>query len=212
MRHRAALTLVIAGLAGSLWAQSSGGSTLQHSELSAQVSGVFTAAAGGTPTTASRIAHHSAGLLLGYRIRFTRWEAIEFEYGYTRNGQAYTTPGTAPGTPAVNNLITTTMQEAIANEVVTTPKLLGFFQPFVLGGGGLVIFSPTGNTSGVVATTEHEAAINYGAGIDFHIGAVGARVEYQGLIFKIPNFNDPALTIDRYTHVAQPSVGLILTF
>ncbi len=208
MLRSASFAIIFAALTAGLWAQSD--TSLQHSELSAQVTGVFTRGSHSGPT--NRLAKNSAGLLLGYRIHLTHWEAIEFEYGYTRNGQTYITPGTAPGAPAVNNLISTTMQEAVANEVITTPRLFGFFQPFFLGGGGVLIFSPHLNTSGILATTQTKGAFNYGAGVDFHLGHIGARAEYQGLIFKIPDFNNPALAINHWTHIAQPSVGLILTF
>lgn len=198
------------GLSAAAWAQTSGSSPAARSELSAQVSGVFTkSTTSNAPTT--HLASNSAGLLLGYRLHLNNWEAIEVEYGYTRNGQRYFTPGTAPGAPATLNLVTANMQQAIANEVITTPRIAGIFEPFVLAGGGVVIFNPRSG-SGLPVTSQTKGAFNYGVGVDFHIFHLGARAEYQGLIFKIPNFKDPLLTVDKWTHVAQPSVGLILTF
>ena len=202
--HRSALIgILVVGLALSCGAVAQG---FQRNELSAQVSGLFTHSNNNTPTT--HLATNSAGLLLGYRLHLNRWEAVEVEYGYTRNGQRY---ATTPGAPAGNFAITSNMQEAIANEVITTPRLFGILQPFVLGGGGVVVFTPR-NTDPAFARTQTRGAWNYGAGVDFHIFQLGARLEYQGLIFKIPDYKNPLLRINKWTHVAQPSVGLILTF
>ncbi|MGH9472048.1 MAG: hypothetical protein ACRD1M_04835 [Terriglobales bacterium] len=198
--------LVTAALAAGAWAQTS---SVQHSELSVQITGVFTANANNTPTT--HLATNSAGLLVGYRLHLTAWEGLEIEYGYTRNGQRYFTPATTPGAPGANYAISANMQQLIANEVITTPRLFGFLQPFILGGGGAVFFRPRG-FSAIAAGNQTRGAFNYGAGLDFHIDHIGARVEYQGLIFKIPDFGNPLLAVNKWTHVAQPSVGLLLTF
>jgi len=180
---------------------------VQHSEFSAQVSGVFTRSTENNPT--DHVAANSAGLLLGYRYHFNGWEAVEVEYGYTRNGQSYFTPATAAGAPAANNFVTADMHQLIANEVITTPRLFHFFQPFILAGGGAVMFRPR---SGPGVSNQTRGAFNYGAGVDFHIDHLGARLEYQGLIFKVPDFNNPILRVNKWTHVAQPSIGLVFTF
>lgn len=207
MYRTALLSLLLsAALAAGAWAQTS---SVQHSELSAQVTAVLTTNSNNTPTT--HLATNSAGLLVGYRLHLTAWEALEVEYGYTRNGQRYFTPATTPGAPGTNYAITANMQQFIANEVVTTPRIFGVLQPFILGGGGVVMFRPRG-VSTIAASNQTRGAFNYGAGFDFHIGHIGARVEYQGLIFKIPDFGNPLLTVDKWTHVAQPSAGLVLTF
>ncbi|MGH9486563.1 MAG: hypothetical protein ACRD04_03105 [Terriglobales bacterium] len=162
------------------------------------------------PTT--HLAKNSAGLLVGYRLYLNHWEALEVEYSYTRNGQSYITPATAPNTPALNYSITANMQEAVANEVITTPRIGGIFQPFILAGGGALIFSPRANFTGLVLRNQVRGAANVGAGVDFHIFDLGARAEYQGLFFKVPDFKNSALAVNKWTYVSQPSVGLILTW
>ncbi len=207
------LALLVCGLTAGVWAQSSAASStaapmnVQHSEFSVQLSGVLTRNANNTPTT--RVATNSAGLLIGYRYHVNSWEALEVEYGYTRNGQSYFTQGTAPNAPATNSFVTANMHQFIANEVVTTPRLFNFLQPFVLIGGGAVDFRPR---SGVGVSNQLRGAVNYGAGVDFHIIHLGARLEYQGLLFKVPDFNNPALRVNKWTHIAQPSIGLVFTF
>lgn len=210
--HRGLLLgAVCVGLAVGGWAQSqsaSSNSDLQRSELSVQVSGVLTHNANNGPTT--HLANNSAGLLLGYRVHLSSWEALEVEYGYTRNGQSYFTPATAGGAPATNYAVQANMHQLIFNEVLTTPRIFGFLQPFVLAGGGLIFFRPT--SASVIANNQRRGAFNYGGGFDFHIGHLGARAEYQGLIFKVPDFGNPLLAVNKWTHVAQPSVGLVFTF
>lgn len=207
MRKSGILIFAVAALALSVAAGAQG---LQHSEISLQVSGLLNPSSNGT-TPSTHLATNSAGLLLGYRLHITSWEGVEFEYGYTRNGQRYIVPSTAPGTPATNFGITTNMQELVGNEVITTPRILGIFQPFLLAGGGALIFSPRG-TSTLALSRQTRGALNAGAGLDFHVGHMGARAEFQELWFKIPDFGNPALATSKWTHVSQPSVGLILTF
>lgn len=196
-----------------LWAQNN---SIQHSELSIQLTGVFTQNTNvknlTSPTAVqNQIATNSAGVLVGYRIHLTHWEALEAEWGYTQNGQRYYTPATAFGTGPAAYAITSTMNDFDANEVITTPRILGFFQPFVLAGGGAVIFSPS-NSSVPGATRQTEGMWDYGAGLDFHIVNIGARLEFRELNFKAPYFGLAFLKTDKWTRVATPSVGLIFTF
>lgn len=212
--HRSVIVCsVVTGLVAGAWTQSaastSGNSDLQRSEISAQVSGVFTRNTNNTPTT--HLATDSAGLLVGYRLHLNAWEALELEYGYTRNGQRYFTPAIAGGAPAAFNAITADMHQLIANEVITTPRLFGVLEPFLLAGGGALFFRP--RSSGLLVTSSQtRGTFNYGAGVNFHLYHLGMRVEYQGLLFKIPDFHNPLLNPNKWTHVAQPSVGLLLTF
>ena len=38
------------------------------------------------------------------------------------------------------------------------------------------------------------------------------RPEYRGYLYKIPDFQIPGLASDNFTHLAQPSVGLVWRF
>ena len=181
---------------------------VQHSEFSVQYSGVFTHNFSNNPTR--HLATNSGGILAGYRFQINNWEGLEVQYGFTRNGQKYITPATAAGSPAVNNYITADMNQFIANEVLSTPRL-GPFKPFVVVGGGVLDFIPR-RQAGLVLTHQLRGTFNYGAGLDLIIDHIGVRVEFQGLVFKIPDFGDSALATNKWTHVAQPSAGLVLTF
>lgn len=210
MRRAALIGLISIGMAVAALGQNGfSANNLQRSEFSLQVTGVFTATK--KATLNQHLATDSAGLLLGYRFNINPWEAVEVQYGYTRNGQRYITPGTAPGAPSTNFALTADMHELVANEVLSTPRIAGIFQPFIVAGGGLLYFRPRGGTA-IAASSQRRGTFNVGAGVDFHILHLGARAEFQELIFKIPDFKNPLLSIDKWTHVAQPSVGLILTF
>jgi hypothetical protein len=38
------------------------------------------------------------------------------------------------------------------------------------------------------------------------------RAQYRGFIYKIPDFEMTSLKVDKYTHAAVPSAGLVFTF
>lgn len=197
------------GITDDSGAMAAGGGTLQHSEFSIQLSGIYQAhTASGTVKDAPT---DSGGLLVGYRLHLGHWSALEAEYGYTRNSQVFYTPSLGPLSPAANYGVVASSHEFVVNEVVNTPRLAGIFQPFVLAGGGIVIFVPHGSTA-IAVHDQGRGAINYGAGVDFHVDHVGLRIEYQGLVFKVPNFKNDALNVNRFTNLSQPSAGLIFTF
>src|SRR5487761_1064645 len=85
-----AAACALALLTPAAWAQRSAaarGRRKQHSELSVQVTGVFTrstsVANAVNPFSVNKhIATNSAGILVGYRYHFNSWEALEAEYGY----------------------------------------------------------------------------------------------------------------------------------
>lgn len=196
MGRRFALVLLVAGLAV--------GASAQLAEISLMGNGVFFA-----PVTNNGInfsAIDSAGGMAGLRLHLNTWIAFEADYGYALSRQRYRSELTQTEV-GVNSSI----QQFLASIVITTPRIGGILQPFVRGGGGLVDFTPRGRP-GFAATSQTEGAYNYGAGIDFHFLFVGVRMEYIGEVFKVPNFNNPNFNLDRWTNMALPSLGFILTF
>ena len=88
-------------------------------------------------------------------------------------------------------------------------------QPYALGGGGALVFGPTGNAgaSFVGATSEAKGAFVYGAGADYAVTKhVSIRAEYRGYVYKAPDFNLVSLKTDAWTHTAQPSAGIVFRF
>jgi opacity protein-like surface antigen len=175
-----------------------------RSEISIQGTGFFT-----KDTDGNGIRQHASdtgGFLVGYRYNFNRWLAAEANYGYDRNTQTYF--GTTLGRVQSN------IHQITGSAVV---KLPGFarIQPYALAGGGALIFDPTGNASGSFAGASEQTrgAFLYGVGADYVLAKHWSlRAEYRGLVYKGPDFNQSSLNTDSWTHIAQPSAGIVFRF
>lgn len=175
----------------------------QHSEISAQVTGFFPKDSDGNGV--HQESTNSAGLLIGYRHNFNYWLAAEANYGYSRNTQSYS--GVAPVHIQAN------VHEITGAAVVKLP--LGKLQPFALAGAGALVFDPTNNPGGTFATVgqETKAAFLYGVGADYRLANhFSLRGEYRGLVYKAPSFGIASLDTNGFTHVAQPSAGIVFRF
>ena len=107
------------------------------------------------------------------------------------------------------------MHATTADLVVNLPFHFAKFSPYVLGGGGALAFRPTENVGGFVpgASTQTQGAIVYGVGADYGLSRRFAlRAEYRGLVYKAPDFSLPCLNSDSWTHIAQPSAGIVFRF
>src|SRR5882724_8034167 len=167
------------------------------SEISLQGTGFFTKDADGNGIR--QHATDTGGFLLGYRYNFNRWLAAEANYGYDRNTQIY-----FGGTGA---RVQSNIHQITGSAVV---KLPGFarIQPYALAGGGALVFDPTGNAGGNLASASEQTqgTFLYGVGADYALAKHWSiRAEYRGLVYKAPNFNLAGLNTDSWTHTAQPS-------
>ena len=99
--------------------------------------------------------------------------------------------------------------------VVNLPLRLKRIGTYALAGGGALIFDPTGNPGGSVASAGNQAkaAFLYGAGADYALTRhFSWRAEYRGFVYKDPDFGLRALNTDSWTHTAQPSAGIVFRF
>src|SRR5579863_9952572 len=105
-----------------------------RSEISVQGTGFFTKDSEGNGVQDH--ATNTGGFLLGYRYNLNRWLAAEANYGYDRNTQMYF--------GGAGSRVESDINQITRSAVV---KLPGFarLQPYVLAGGGALIFDPTGN-------------------------------------------------------------------
>lgn len=77
----------------------------------------------------------------------------------------------------------------------------------------MLIFNPTDKSAVPGAERQTRMAFVYGGGADFDITRnFGVRTEYRGLMYKVPDFSVESLTLDKFTHIAQPSVGFFFRF
>ena len=132
--------------------------------------------------------------------------AAEASYGYDHNTQMY-----FGSTPA---RVQADIHQFTGSAVF---KLPGFarIQPYALAGGGALIFDPTGNAdfSFAGATQEARGTFLYGVGGDYVLTKHWSlRAEYRGLVYKAPSFNLSSLHTDTWTHLAQPSAGIVFRF
>jgi len=60
---------------------------------------------------------------------------------------------------------------------------------------------------------ETKGAFLYRGGADYRLtNHFSIRAEYRGLVYKAPSFNLANLNTDSWTHVAQPSAGIVFRF
>jgi outer membrane immunogenic protein len=175
-----------------------------RSEVSVRGTGFFTKDSDGRGI--HQQATKTGGVLAGYRYNINRWLAVEANYGYDRNTQLYS--GSVPGRVQAN------VHQITGAAVVKLPSFAKL-QPFVLAGGGGLVFDPTGNSGGTFtgATRETKGAFLYGVGADYRLTHhLALRAEYRGFVYKAPSFNVASLDTDKFTHVAQPSAGIVFRF
>jgi opacity protein-like surface antigen len=173
------------------------------SEVSVEGTGLFTKDSNGNGIETK--ATKTGGVQAGYRYNFNHWLAAEADYGYGRNTQEY-----GGGSARVQ----ANLHEITGAAVVKLPHFAKL-QPFVLAGGGGLIFDPTNNAGGSFPGTTRQArgAFVYGGGADYPLTRhIALRAEYRGFVYKAPSFNVSSLNADRWTHLAQPSAGFVYRF
>jgi len=177
-----------------------------RNEVSVQATGFFSKDSNGQGI--SNKTTQSGGLLAGYRYRINRWFSAETNYGYNHSTEQYFTIGGASRIQADVHSVT-------GDLVVNLPFRFHKLLPYVLGGGGTLIFSPTNNSGGFVpgGDTQAKGAFVYGGGADYGIARhVSLRAEYRGFVYKIPDFGLGNLSSNAWTHTALPSAGLVVRF
>ena len=169
--------------------------------------GFFTKDSTGQGTT--QRGTETGGVLIGYRYNFNRWLSAETGYGYDRNSQE------SFGAAGLSR-IQANVYQATGGFVVSLPtSAKSRLSPYLLAEGGALVFDPTGNTFASVAGAERQAVgvFSYGGGVDYVlIKHLSLRAEYRGLVYNAPDFGLVNLNVDKVTHAAQPSAGVVFRF
>jgi len=156
----------------------------------------------------------SGGFLIGYRYHLNSCFAVQGDYGYTRDTQKYFDPFFGETDIQAN------IQQLTGEAVITAPSH-SRVRPYALTGIGGLFFRPTNSENNVAfvgignntGNNQAKPAFVYGGGVDFDISRfLALRAEYRGLLYKIPDFQLPGLASDNFTHLAQPSIGLVWRF
>jgi len=196
------LATVIVGIAVS--ATSALAQVEQRSQISVQGTALVTKSS--NDQIPSNEASKSGGFLVGYSYQFNRWFGAEGNYGYSRNTQNFITLGGPSSLQADFHEVTGAL-------VAHIPVNVRGVRPYVLGGGGALVFNPTDKF--IVTGTERQTrgTFVYGGGANFDLTKnFGVRAEYRGLVYKVPDFGLDGLNVDKFTHLAQPSVGFFVRF
>jgi outer membrane immunogenic protein len=156
-------------------------------------------------TTASGVQQSTSlngGVLASYRFSFGTHSGVEVSYGYSRSTQTYNL-GSGPLGLDSNS------DEVFAAYVFRF--IHKRWSPFLLAGAGALIFDPR-NTTG--ADTQVRAGYLYGGGADFNVHRrLFLRAEYRGIFYNSPTFSLNGLNgLDRFTHRAEPAIGLAYKF
>jgi hypothetical protein len=153
----------------------------------------------------------SGAILATFRYRFNQTNGIEVNFAHTNNSQIFSIP---PDTFRITTGIT-----EYSGAYVLSPFHGGRIDPFVFGGGGVLRFNPgnqyiDGFQSSLGATRQSELAVLYGGGADYRLWKKGLalRVQYRGLIYKVPDFQQTRFFTGAMGHMAEPSVGLLIKF
>ncbi len=106
----------------------------------------------------------------------------------------------------------------LSGHLVVRPFRRGHWEPFFLGGGGILAFGPNnstidGITTAIGAVRQIQPAVLYGVGTDYRISQfVALRLQYRGLFYKPPDFKVPTLLTGGTGHIAEPTIGIAVNF
>jgi outer membrane immunogenic protein len=178
-----------------------------RSEISVQGTGLFTQSSSGNGTTHS--ATETGGLLATYRYHLNHWLSVEGAYGYDLNSQKYLSSSSA-------FRIQSRMNQMTGDLVLRLPsRPSSRFSPYLLAGGGALLFDPTGSLTDTVfgAQSQTKGVFVYGVGFNYAIHKrISLRAEYRGLVYGTPDFGFSGFQTNSITHTAQPSVGIAFRF
>ena len=180
------------------FALSLGAQEVRH-ELTVQGSGFLPKETSDLGLTSSPT--NSGGVMAGYRFHLNRWLAVEGNYDYFRNSDKFSSSGST-------TRISSNVHSVTGSAVVKLP-VLRKFNPFVVAGGGAMVFDPRN----VNVNRQTRGAFVYGGGADLPVMKhVAIRTEYRGFVYKIVDYNVNSFKVDKVTHSAVPSAGIVLTF
>jgi hypothetical protein len=150
---------------------------------------------------------YSTGVLATARQSLHFWLGWEVNYGYTRFAERFKTP--TYGIQVQEN-----MHEVTGAYLVQGPTIpiLGL-QPFGAVGVGTLVFLPT-TVGGQRYNQQFRVPILYEVGVNYPIltSHLGVRLQYRGLSYKTPDYNQEQTTTGTRRQTSEPSVGAYFRF
>ncbi len=147
------------------------------------------------------------GGLLSYRFMLTPTSALEANYGLTYQNSIgyYVNPN--------HYKVLTRTQEISAAFVHSF--VFKNFNPFVEAGPAALIFLPIRNSGTTTIDVKQQTTVGglYGAGFAYEVSpSFDVRVEYRGLVTKVPTFGLSQLSTNRWYNISNPAIGIAYHF
>lgn len=177
-------------------------------DVSVGANGIFAKQSSGNGTTLTPT--NSVGILATARYRLSAKHSLALNYGRASDSQIYSTP---PFSYRIQTHVT-----EYTGAYMFSPVETERFEPFLLAGGGALVFSPyntfiDGYQVPVAAVKQTEIAFLYGAGLDYKIFSfLRLRLQYRGLVYKAPDLSFPGFLTEAKGHLAEPSAGIVIRF
>ena len=144
----------------------------------------------------------SAGFLLTLRDHPVSFAGVEFNYGYSKFSERFTTVTGA-------RLAYLPASEHEATGAYLFHRNYKRFQPFVGIGGGALFFNPL---QGTLSQTRGVGLFEIGAEVPTSNRHLGFRVQARSLNYRAPNYNQPGLSSSRWVSTNEPSASVFLRF
>lgn len=175
---------------------------LRNSEASVGVLGEFTPDVSGNGITVR--ATNGLGGQAAFRHSYHWWLGFEGSYNYARFSEYYS------GKPYS---IQHNMHEFAVDYLATTPISPLSFKPFAMVGVSAIVFSPSLN-GGQNVSWQGRPGANFGVGVEHPLLTpyFGIRIEYRGVYYKAPDFNESALKTGASRLTSEPMAGLYFRF
>ncbi|MHB1674132.1 MAG: hypothetical protein ACYCSP_07765 [Acidobacteriaceae bacterium] len=168
-------------------------------------------------TSLKQSADSAPGFRVGVRHIFSPVFGLEANFGYNPAIQRFT-----GGTYIQDGVVYSHAKSFTIDYVATVPHLYHGFQPFFLGGAGLIssnissyVESPPGVPALPVRPIENPVG-EYGFGADYHPSKLpnfmSMRFQYRGLVGHAPGYKNPILATNSLINIAEPQVGLVFKF
>ena len=166
-------------------------------------------------TTANGVTQKPVNAVGGmFEVRHIQSPWIGYEVTYSYNsGKQTIGPAPAPGCGIYCPLKPQTLSsvESLVGLDWVVSKQFGSLRPFAAGGVGFLIDEPGRTTYGVVDVVRPSWL--YGGGVDWKfMSHLGIRLQYRGLIYKVPNLSTLFPAQGVYTQSREPMGGIFYSF
>ncbi len=161
----------------------------------------------GVPLTQS--AANTLGALVSVRYTKSPYVGLEFNYGYARFTQHYTSNG---ADAYLIGGVQANASEFTLGYVAHPRRQFFGLQPFLGGGVGFIRFKPT-SSGGQGLQNQPAAGYYYNLGVEKNISEhFGIRGNFRQIFYLAPDFYQNYLTIQKTTSTIQPGAGFYIRF